>query len=263
MKAGINVWTWGFKSKDVFEQALKEVGDLGYQAVENISSIALLYEDAPGEFQALLAAHNLEFACAYHHFSGNYNGDVAKAERYLDFLQRVGTPIMNLQAARRPAGGPTEADLSETVRHAVRVCELAQERGVTVCLHPHYATMVEQAEDLAYMMDRIDADLMSLTLDTAHAVLGGMDPVATFRTYADRVGYVHMKDIVPVVDPGAPWYSGFRELGRGLVNFPEIVRILEGAGFDGVLCVELDQPRVCGYKSAAISRAYLREEIGV
>ena len=72
-----------------------------------------------------------------------------------------------------------------------------------------------------------------------------------------------MKDIVPVRDPSAPWWSGFRELGRGTVNFPAIVDVLGRAGFDGVLCVELDSPRICGYKSAAISRQYLRDELGL
>lgn len=263
MKAGINVWTWGFESKPPFEQALKEVSDIGYQAVENISKIAALYDDNPEEFEALMASHRLEFACAYHHFSGDYEADFANAKRYLKFLQRVGAPIMNLQAGRRPEGGPTEEDLAETARQAIRIGEVAQRHHVTMCLHPHYNTIVERAEELAYMMEHVDPELMSLTLDTAHTVLGGMDPVSTFRQYADRVRYVHMKDILPVVDADLPWWSGFRELGRGIVNFPAIVEILRHAGFDGVLCVEMDRPRVCGYKSAAISRQYMREELGL
>ncbi len=90
-----------------------------------------------------------------------------------------------------------------------------------------------------------------------------MDPEATFAQYADRVRYVHLKDLVPVWDPDLPWWSGFRELGRGIVNLPAVVDILKDAGFDGVLCVELDNPRICGYKSAAISRQYIREELGM
>lgn len=265
MKAGINVWTWGFESKPAFVQAVKEVADLGYQAIENISRIAELYDDEAGieEFKALMDAHGLEFACAYHHFSGDYEDDYRRAERYLKFMQRVGARIMNLQAARRPPNGPTREDLAETVRQATRIARLAQAHGVTLCIHPHYATIVERAEELAYVVENGDPELISLTLDTAHTVLGGMDPVATFAQYAERVRYVHMKDILPVEQLGAEWWANFRELGRGTVNFPKIVSILRQAGFDGVLCVELDNPRVCGYKSAAISRQYLREELGL
>lgn len=48
-----------------------------------------------------------------------------------------------------------------------------------------------------------------------------------------------------------------------MVNFPKLVSILSRVGFDGVLCVELDNPRVCGFRSAAISRQYLRDELGL
>ena len=113
------------------------------------------------------------------------------------------------------------------------------------------------------MAENTDPEFVFLTIDTAHTVLGGMDPVETVEKYAGRVRYMHMKDILPVEDPSVPWYSGFRELGRGIVNFPKIVSILGKAGFDGVLCVELDRPRVCGYRSAAISRQYLRDELGL
>jgi hypothetical protein len=44
---------------------------------------------------------------------------------------------------------------------------------VTVCLYPHYATNVERENELAHMMESVDVAVLSLTLDTAHTVLGG------------------------------------------------------------------------------------------
>lgn len=263
MKAGINVWTWGFESRKSFEQAIKEVTDIGYRAVENIGSVVKLYEDSPDDFDALMDAYGVEFVCAYNHLGDNWEADYAYAERVLRFLSGHGVSIMNLQAAARPETGVTEDELADTTDKVSEIARLAQQYGVTVCLHPHYGTIVERAHELAYLMEHIDPSLLRLTLDTAHTVLGGMDPVSTFAQYADRVGYVHMKDIVPLEDPSLPWWSGFRELGRGTVNFPAIVDILKGVGFDGYLCVELDNPRICGYKSAAISRQYLREELAL
>ncbi len=263
MKAGINVWTWGTESKNQFEQALKEVSDVGYRYVENIGSIGDLYEGSPEEFDALAARYGVEFVCGYFHLSGDAQADEARAERVVRFLQRHGATVMNIQAAGRPKGGPSQKDLADTAAQVARISRRARDAGVIPVLHPHYATIVERAPELAYMMEKLDPDLLSLTLDTGHTVLGGMDPVATFTQYASRVCYVHMKDILPPRDSSAPWWSNFRELGRGTVDFPGIVAVLKKAGFDGVLCVELDAPRVCGYKSAAISRQYLREELGL
>jgi len=263
MKAGINVWTWGTNSREAFEQAIKEVSDIGYPAVENLGAVVMFYEDCHEEFDALMALYGVEFACAYHHLTDNWEADYAMAERVLRFLDRHAVSAMNLQAAARPKSGTTQKELDDTVTKVSQIGQFARQCGVTLCLHPHYDTNVERADELAYVMEHLDPALVSLTLDTAHAVLGGMDPVLTFAQYADRVRYVHMKDIVPIDDPGLPWWSGFRELGRGTVNFPAVVGVLEEAGFDGVLCVELDNPRVCGYKSAAISRQYMRDELGL
>jgi sugar phosphate isomerase/epimerase len=263
MKAAINVWTWGITTKQQFEQGVKEVADVGFRAVENISSIAALYEQDPGELGRMLGNYCVELVCAYHHLSGDFAADYANAGRYLKFLQGWGVKLMNLQAGRRVEGGPDEKVLAETVEQARQICALAQKHGVTVCLHPHYATNVERQHELDYVMDRLEPSVLSLTIDTAHCVLGGMDPVAVAAQYGSRVGYVHAKDIQPVSAEGAPWWGKFRELGRGVINFVAFAAELGKAGFDGFLCVELDSPRVSGYKSAAISRQFLRDELGI
>jgi len=262
MKAGINVWTWG-SSKEQFEQAVKEVSDIGYEAVEQVSTIASVYEDSSKEFDDLMARYGIEFACGYCHLSEDDEQDYARARQLVAFLARHGASCMNIQAARRPAGGVTEKCLASTVTKVTRIAQMAQEAGLTPCLHNHYATIVERKHELAYVAERIDPELLRLTLDTAHTVLGGMDPLETVEQYAERVAYVHMKDVVPERDPDQPWWLRFRDLGRGIIDFPAFVAVLEGAGFDGVLCVEMDRPPICGYKSAAISRQYMRDELGL
>lgn len=262
MKAAINVWTWGTDNKADFEQALKEVSDIGYRYVENIGSIGDAFADG-AEFDNLLARYDTKMVCSYYHLSGDEANDRDRLERYVQFAQSRGVPFMNVQAAGRPAGGPSQADLAKTAETLKRVSERARKAGIVPCLHPHYQTIIEQAHEIAFVMECVDPALLALSLDTGHAVLGGMDPVATFRQYADRVRYVHMKDITTQRDPARHWATNFRELGRGVVDFPGIKAILEQAGFDGYLTVELDMPRVSGYKSAAISRQYLKEELGL
>lgn len=263
MRAGINVWTWGINTREQFEQGVKEVADIGYRAVENISSIVKLYEDKPEDFDALTRKYDVEFVCGYHHFSGDFEQDYANAERYLKFLRGRGMKVMNLQAGARAKDGVTEEVLARTAEQATRIGELGNRYGIRFCLHPHFATNVERQNEVDYLMQHVPESALGLTIDTAHAVLGGMDPVQLARQYGPRVGYMHVKDVQPVAPEGAPWWSVFRELGRGIINFVAVARELERAGYDGVLCVELDSPRVSGYRSAAISRAYLKDELGL
>ncbi len=263
MRAGINVWTWGISSREQFEQGVKEVADIGYRAVENIASIVALYEDQPQAFDDLLSKYGVDFVCGYFHLSGDFDKDLANAEKYLKFLQGRGPEVMNLQAGGRAKDGVTEAVLAETARQATVLGELAQRHGMRFCLHPHYATNVEQRHELDYLMEHVPESILGLTIDTAHCVLGGMDPVEIAQVYGGRVGYMHIKDIQPIAPEGAPWFSKFREIGRGVINFVAVAEELERSGYEGVLCVELDGPRVSGYKSAAISYGYLKDELGL
>jgi inosose dehydratase len=104
--------------------------------------------------------------------------------------------------------------------------------------------------------------------DTGHLAWGGVDVVAFCRDYASSIKTMHIKDIDPQVlaeGRAQGWdYRAFAdrgiftELGQGFVDFPEILRILEGVAFAGWLIVETDvtqQPSPL--ISAQISRRYL------
>jgi len=55
----------------------------------------------------------------------------------------------------------------------------------------------------------------------------------------------------------------FRPLGYGTIDFKGVYNVLKNNGYDGVICVELDNPPVCNYKAAMDSRIYLRNVIGI
>ncbi len=86
--------------------------------------------------------------------------------------------------------------------------------------------------------------------DPSHLIWQGVDPVEFIRAFGDRIYHVHMKDGIVTLDgrtgilashlnfgdPRRGW--DFRSLGRGGVNFEEIVRALNQAGYQGPLSVE-------------------------
>jgi sugar phosphate isomerase/epimerase len=91
--------------------------------------------------------------------------------------------------------------------------------------------------------------------DPSHLHWQGVDPVEFIRRFPDRIYHVHMKDAVVTLDgkagilashlnfgdPRRGW--DFRSLGRGGVNFEEIIRALNQAGYQGPLSVEWED---CG-----------------
>lgn len=86
--------------------------------------------------------------------------------------------------------------------------------------------------------------------DPSHLHWQMVDPVKFIKVFADRIYHVHMKDAARTLDgetgilashlnfgaPGRGW--DFRSLGRGQVNFEEIVRTLNAVHYTGPLSVE-------------------------
>lgn len=86
--------------------------------------------------------------------------------------------------------------------------------------------------------------------DPSHLIWQGVNPVRFIRKFPDRIFHVHMKDAIVTLDgesgilsshlnfgdPRRGW--DFRSLGRGGVDFEEIIRALNDAGYTGPLSVE-------------------------
>ena len=71
MKIAYTGWTWLVNHNDnhkwEFEQFLKEVADLGYEAVENFAFITKYFDNNAGEVKGLLDKYGLEMANLYEH----------------------------------------------------------------------------------------------------------------------------------------------------------------------------------------------------
>ncbi|MBN2288784.1 MAG: sugar phosphate isomerase/epimerase, partial [Candidatus Glassbacteria bacterium] len=107
--------------------------------------------------------------------------------------------------------------------------------------------------------------------DPSHLQWQGVDPVCFVREFGDRIFHVHMKDAVVTLDgrsgilgsylnfdqPGRGW--NFRSLGRGDVNFEEIIRALNEIGYDGPLSVEWEDAAMDREHGAAEACAFVRD----
>lgn len=272
MKIGYTGWTWLVNHEDnyqwEFEQFLKEVADLGYDCVENFAFITDYFDDDAAKVRALVEKYHLEFANMYEHFSDDAEADYAKAVKYVAFMKEVGVTYLNMQGVmweEPPLDRPTDLDrIGKYAELCNRIGRLCRDNGMKAVFHPHACTPVFTEAQIDLLMERTDPECVYLCLDTAHTTLAGMDPVAAFAKYLPRLGYVHLKDVDPdeTVHPEWPM-KRFCALGTGTVDFKGIVKVLRNGGYDGVLCVELDNPKICNYNSAMISRNYIHNVLGM
>jgi sugar phosphate isomerase/epimerase len=131
------------------------------------------------------------------------------------------------------------------------ILDVCGECGVKFALEVH---PTEIAFDLYSAERTLEAlkyrDEFGFNFDPSHLIWQGVDPVEFIRAFPDRIYHVHMKDAIVKLDgrsgilgshlnfgdPHRGWE--FRSLGRGGVNFEEIIRALNTAGYTGPLSVE-------------------------
>ncbi|MFI7384672.1 sugar phosphate isomerase/epimerase family protein [Streptomyces sp. NPDC049813] len=77
--------------------------------------------------------------------------------------------------------------------------EVGERYGLRVVVHPHADTHIDTEENVARFLDATDPGLVSLCLDTGHYAYCGGDSVKLIETYAERLGYLHLKQVDPAV----------------------------------------------------------------
>ncbi len=106
--------------------------------------------------------------------------------------------------------------------------------------------------------------------DPSHLLWQGIDPAIFLDTFSDHIFHVHAKDVavrldgtrsilgshLPFGDPNRGWE--FRSVGRGDVDFDEIIRTLNRIGYDGPLSVEWEDEDMDRRQGAIESLEHLR-----
>jgi inosose dehydratase len=146
-----------------------------------------------------------------------------------------------LAAAASDAGWRAFAD------GLARAVERCRERGLEPTFHHHAGTYVQTPHEIERLLECSD---VGLCLDTGHLLVGGGEPLAAVRAWAERINHVHLKDarratIEQIAAEAAPvqeiWRRGaFCALGEGDIEIPAVLDALGQIGYAGWLVVEQD-----------------------
>lgn len=181
-------------------------------------------------------------------------------------------PELTKKAGKRTGSALSDDEWDVYAAGVNRVArKIYDELGLKVTFHHHCAGYVETPDEARKLLEKTDENLVGLCLDTGHWQYAGGDALAAVQEFGERVRYLHLKDCDPAVrqkciDDDLDYFQAtkegvFCELGKGGVNFPEILKLMESNGYSGwaiveqdVLVDDLDAPR----QSAARNREYLR-----
>src|ERR1700754_2558965 len=108
--------------------------------------------------------------------------------------------------ARNPASGYTEDQWAEFAGGVAVVVDRCRSRGYQPVFHNETGTYVEAPDEVGRMLEVSE---IGLCMDAGHFLLGGGDPVAYLKKWANRIDHVHIKTadlsrFQEVVDEGLP-----------------------------------------------------------
>jgi len=135
-------------------------------------------------------------------------------------------------APKDRGGAEVMRKLGETLNKAGEMC---RQSGLKMCYHSH-AFEYQPVGDkrlLDVLMETADPKLVSLELDVMWAHVAGVDPVTILKKYGARIPLVHLKNVVPGLQPryneNIP-RTGFRDLAHGEVDIPAVLAACASAG---------------------------------
>ena len=266
LSIGCAAITWGGND----EQAIADIGALGFRGIQLRANVVTRYRDRPGELRDLLARRGLTFVALS---SGNVpidpSAEAGVIEQHVGharFLREAGGLYLQL-IDERPRGREVQpADYGRLGRLLTEIGKRTADLGIPAAYHHHAGSIGEKPDEIERVVEASDPRYVRLLLDVAHYQVGGGDPAAAVRRYADRLLFLHVKD-VRMAAPGAggPPYQ-FVELGRGSVDLPAVFGALRDVGFRGWAVVELDgvpEPGRTPKEANEISKRYLERTIGL
>jgi inosose dehydratase len=242
------------------ETILGDARDIGFAGVE----LGGKFPKDAAVLKPLLDSYGLDLVGGW--FSGNLlaqdlEAEIAAARDHLGLLKAMGSSVFVHAETSNAIHGQRGAPLSQTPRldadrwdsfgaRLTGFAQYVQGEGLRFAYHHHLGTVVEQPGDLEMFL-AVTGEAVGLTLDTGHAALGGIDPIAVIRACPARIAHVHCKDVRPgvfdqVQAGGQSFLDGvlagmFTVPGDGDLDYAAIMRALAEIDYAGWIVVEAEQ----------------------
>lgn len=255
------VWFADASAQMPWEQFLDELVEAGYRWIElgphgYLPTDPARLSDEIGKRGLHVSGGGVEGAL---HSEGNYEHDLGEARKVASLLQATGGKYLVYlpRMYRNLAGEFLESATLEPEdwnRLVTRVSEVGKivrdEFGISLVFHPHADSHVCTQEQVERFLNDTDPTSVSLCLDTGHISYGGGDNLELIRQFADRIGYVHLKQIDPTIlnkvrAEGLSFSEAVRldlacEPPRGIPKMEPLVAAFEALNVDLFAIVEQD-----------------------
>jgi inosose dehydratase len=256
------VWFADDPQQTPWERFLDEVAAAGYTRIE-LGPYGYLPTD-PSRLKEELGKRGLEMTAGtifeHLHRPDSWESTWREVSAAAELTAAMGAKHLVVIPSmwRDPSTGeivePPELDDASWSRHGSQMTELgkriAGEYGLKTQFHPHADAHVDTHEHVERFLAETDGDYVNLCLDTGHISYCGGDNLKLIQDYPERIGYVHLKQVDPVVlasvvKEGVGFGEAVKrgvmcEPPRGLPELPPVLDALAGLDVELFAIVEQD-----------------------
>ncbi len=242
------------------QDVLRDISELGFAGVE----LGGRFPKDPAELRPLLGGFDLKLVGGWYSASlltRTADEEIAALQPHLALLKAMGCRVFIIAETSNAIHGDRVMPLGQRPRltpdqwdqfgqRLSAVADYVAGHGLALAYHHHLGTVVEDADDLNAFI-AATSDTVGLTLDTGHAVLGGIDPLAVIETWPERIRHFHCKDVrrevfAQVAARGDSFLDGvlagmFTVPGDGEIDYGGLMRALRRQDYQGWVILEAEQ----------------------
>jgi len=266
IKFGVSPIAWSnddmpsLGGKTSLESCLEDIQAVGFSGVE-------LGGKFPRDAQILkplLKSYDLELVGGWYScnlLERDVDAEISALQPHLELLKKMGCSVFILAETSNAIHSDVKQSFSrkpvlttdEFELFCERMSKLADyiaSQGLKMAYHHHIGTVIETEIELARFLQQTNDNVM-ITLDTGHALGGGIDALDLIKLFGHRISHVHCKDLRSdvfrtVFRDDASFLQGvmagmFTVPGDGDINFYRVLSSLKEIGYTGWIIIEAEQ----------------------
>jgi inosose dehydratase len=244
IKLSCSASAWG---KNGFVEAISAISDAGYEGVECSALLVNEYEDRLHVFEEIFEISNIKLVSMLQ-IPDILNRETAEEEveriaNTARFLLANESQCVVVSPSNKEPEEPLDDDQWTTVAAIIEeMGARCNEFDMQMCFRPRCGFLAGDEKSFTRLLGMVDPNLVKICVDTAEFELAGISIDKFCKTYADRIGYLRLRDVssskkrLPTTSnvPGsAP------QFGRGCIDFEKITAIIEKIDYSGALTIDV------------------------
>ncbi len=236
---------------ETYEEMMELVSETGYEAVDVTSMETALFtlDGVKGilDKNHLKVSSYIYMACFTQMDEAGMEERIESAKKAVDTAASLGTNIIMLVPQAQSEIGEYEpkAIRAQMIKHWIPIMAYAKEKGMHAVVEdtPDLKLHFCKAEDVKEVLDAVCG--LELVYDSGNMLLVEENPVEYYESFADRVGYVHLKDMriaAPAEGYADTALDGTKMkgacTGTGMVDLKAVVKCIKRHGYEGYMTVE-------------------------